>query len=53
MTTNWLTEFTDELMRLTDGLDRQRAADFVRKVYEAGRKAGREEEASGQEHSGW
>ncbi len=53
MTTHWLITFTDELMRLTDDLDQERAAEFVRKVYEAGRTAGRQEEAEGQEHSGW
>ena len=53
MTTHRLTHFTDELMRLTDDLDREQAAEFVRKVYEAGREAGRQEATEGQEHSGW
>ncbi|MFD9129084.1 hypothetical protein [Kitasatospora sp. NPDC059571] len=53
MTTHWLIEFTDELMRITDDLDQTRAAEFVRKVYEAGRDAGRQEAVEGQEHSGW
>jgi len=53
MTTHWLSEFTDELLRLTDGLDQEQAAAFVRKVYEAGREAGREEAEQGHEHAGW
>ncbi|MEV4557716.1 hypothetical protein AB0K51_12040 [Kitasatospora sp. NPDC049285] len=53
MTTHWLIEFTDELMRLTDDLDQEQAAAFVRKVYQAGRDAGLREADEGREHGGW
>ncbi|WP_354639421.1 hypothetical protein [Kitasatospora camelliae] len=53
MTTHWLIEFTDELMRITDDLDQEHAAAFVRKVYEAGRETGRQEAEQGREHGGW
>jgi hypothetical protein len=40
---NPIVRFTNELMRLTDDLDQQTAADFVSRVYNAGRDAGRAE----------
>ncbi|MEV6649922.1 hypothetical protein [Streptomyces sp. NPDC051219] len=40
MADNPLIRFTNELMRLTDDLDQVTAADFVLRVYEAGRDAG-------------
>jgi hypothetical protein len=36
-----LIRFTDELMTLTSDLDQATAADFVRRVYQAGVEAGR------------
>ncbi|MEV6650985.1 hypothetical protein [Streptomyces sp. NPDC051219] len=40
-----LIQFTNELMRLTDNLDESTAADFVQRVYDAGREAGMKEKA--------
>ncbi|MCP3817581.1 hypothetical protein NLX86_05350 [Streptomyces sp. A3M-1-3] len=40
-----LIQFTNELMRLTDNLDQTTAADFVQRVYDAGRETGMKEKA--------
>ncbi|MCC9308657.1 hypothetical protein LN042_16475 [Kitasatospora sp. RB6PN24] len=37
---HWLIRFTDELMTLTSDLTQEKAADFVRRVYQAGHEAG-------------
>jgi hypothetical protein len=41
-----LIRFTNELMTLTSDLHQDTAADFVRRVYEAGVEAGRNEAAA-------
>ncbi|MEU6342723.1 MULTISPECIES: hypothetical protein [unclassified Streptomyces] len=47
MAQNPIIRFTTELMRLTDDLDQATAAEFVQRVYAAGREDGAAEAAGG------
>jgi hypothetical protein len=39
-----IVRFTNELMRITDDLEQPTAAEFISRVYNAGREAGRAEQ---------
>ncbi|WP_377267222.1 hypothetical protein [Peterkaempfera sp. SMS 1(5)a] len=47
-----LVRFTNELMALTGDLDQTAAADFVRRVYEAGRAEGERRAGEGRRPGG-
>lgn len=47
-----LVRFTNELMALTDDLDQAAAAEFVRRVYEAGREEGERRAQEGRQPDG-